>query len=407
LGGRAIPRRTSSAHPLLLWGLLLGVVARATIFIRQRGPGDFDTVDSAAFAEILMVGGALVLVASSSRLPATLRRIARTSSIVLMAYYAFGAMSAIWSPLPMFSLYKAAQVMIEMLAVFLALSYYTSFQAAEKAVLWVCLLCVLCGMTPCIRLNSGSLLSIMTWHTNSYSASAAILCCYCWAELMSVPGPRRRLLTWIGICAGAAVVLGTSAVSFLAAACGIAVGLMVGKRRGPAIVILLLGAILIAVASGGDLRSVFLPGKSDSDITTFSGRVTLWTDYFEEIKKSPFIGVGFSVLARIANVAYETNAHNSIIGVLGGTGAAGLAIVLAWAFALVRELRTSVRFNGPAAAGCAAAIVAGLVNSLGCDFLGEGWSPSTLVFMCFVAMHALFASRGTGRVPGGPVRHGL
>jgi hypothetical protein len=73
LGGTSARAKLRRSQPLLLWALLLGVVLRLTVFIRQRAAGDTTTVDSFALVQILMVGLALVVAASSRQFSAAFR----------------------------------------------------------------------------------------------------------------------------------------------------------------------------------------------------------------------------------------------------------------------------------------------------------------------------------------------
>ncbi len=388
----------------MLWLLTLGVVARITVFLRQRSGGDFTNVDVSAAVEIALVFLAGFCIVACPRLPQTLKLITRTSVVMLLLYNILGAVSAAWSPIPTFSLFRAGEVIVEILAVFLALSYCVDFIAAERTMLWMSLLATL--MTVTVNIRSGGLeFSMYAWHTNSYTACAAIVLCYCCGELFAYPHPRRRrFLIVMAIIGAAFVALGTSTGSFIACICGIAVAALLARNRGLAGALIMLAVVAGALVSGGDVNALLFPGKTENEIATMSNRTQLWDAYMAQIEESPILGYGFASIERLAGADYETNTHNFVLAVLGGTGAVGLLVILLWLGWLFKEIRRSVASQRAGARGAAAALTAALVNSMGCAYLGEGWSSITFVFVCVLAFYILFVLRTGPRMPVGTRR---
>jgi O-antigen ligase len=383
---------------LVLWLLVLGLIARVTVLIRQRAGSEFTSIDPLAAAEIALVFLTGIYVLASPRFQQATKLIKRTSVGMLLLFYVLGAVSAAWSPNPAFSLFRAVEVIVEILAVFVAMSYCRDFIAAERTMLWVSLIAILLTTSVTIRFN-GLQFSMAAWHTNSYTASAAIVLCYCCGELFAFPGPRRRrFLIAMAIIGAAFVVLGTSSGSFIACICGIAVASLLARNRGLAIGLIFVAVVVGAVASGGDVSALLFPGKTENEISTMSNRLELWQVYMEQIKESPILGYGFAVIARLADTTYETNTHNFVLAVLGGTGAVGMFIILIWVGWLFKEIYRSVKFQQAGARGSAAAMTAALVNSMGCAYIGEIWAPPTLVFICLLSFYAIFvvnAGNGT------------
>ncbi len=64
--------------------------------------------------------------------------------------------------------------------------------------------------------------------------------------------------------------------------------------------------------------------------------------------------------------------------------------VLVYGFRTLGEFLKTVIPRRPGSIGCAAAIAAGLVNSLGMPLVLDEWEESTLVFICVTAFSMLF-----------------
>ena len=112
----------------------------------------------------------------------------------------------------------------------------------------------------------------------------------------------------------------------------------------------------------------------------------------EVVAASPICGQGFAVTSRLIGAS---NTHSSLLAVFTGTGALGLIIVTCGLARLSKELWSSIRIHQPGAVGCAAALVAGLVNCVTVPVLGEHWRPESTVFVCFLALHLFYVRRAS------------
>jgi O-antigen ligase len=246
---------------------------------------------------------------------------------------------------------------------------------------------------------------LYAWHTNEYSATAAMLGAYCVGELFVGARSRNKLLIPILCGSLACIALGTSSASSIGFLCGL-VAAAAFNRKYLFLFCGMIAVILVLVIGGTEgIRDMLFPGKTDEMVASFSGRAQLWEAYIEQIKQAIIFGQGFSVLSRIATgTVYTTNCHNSIIAALGSLGLVGLTTLVVWVGKCGVELRKAMRLNRPGTMGCLAAIVTGLVNSQACAFLGELWSDMTIVFMCILALFALFVANAPGR---NTVAHGV
>jgi O-antigen ligase len=205
---------------------------------------------------------------------------------------------------------------------------------------------------------------------------------------------RRRLKGWalIGIFG---VLLGTSSATNLALLCGLIVAALISRRQLKAVLTLsLIGCCMVLIAGTAVFHQFVFYGKSERKIETLSGRRHLWEGYRETFRERPVLGQGYAVTARVAPHLRTTNTHNSALSVLLGTGMAGMGI-LVWAFGrFAGEARAAIRRGRPGAAGCTAAVTAGLINSLAVAFLGETWMMSSLSFICIFGLFALRVATG-------------
>lgn len=374
---------------VLLWLVTLGLLVRMVVFVRPRTSEYMSQIDSQAAAEIILVILATLFAMGSRNFRPIVSLLLRSSAGILVLYYAFGAVSAIWSVFPTMSAFRALEVLSQALAIFVALTYCRSLEKAQKLVLLMAVAVAVMGIIGRVKLV-GAYSSLQDLHTNSYSTCAAIACCYCIGEIFSKPRGQKQPMLWaFAIMLFMLMAVGTSSASIIATLAGVAVAAVLCRNRALLLICLGVGASVAVLASSETIYGLLFPGKTVEQIDSLSGRMTLWTDFGERIEKSPILGYGFSMLAR-TGTTYTTNTHNFFLSVLGGTGVAGLIFVFIWLFWLTVEIVRSIRHKRIGSVGCAAAMTAGLVNSMGSAFLGETWTSATFVFMCFIGIHLLF-----------------
>lgn len=381
---------TESGVPALLWFLLLAWVARVTVFVRQRSVLEFFSIDTSAWVQIAIVLFMFLFLLGSRRLMPMWSNLARTSVRMLFLYYILCTISAIWSPMPQYTLYRGFEFIISLMAVFVALSYSRNFAEAERKVLFVCFVTLVLSMYVTIKFH-GLSFSLFDWHTNSYSAAAAIMFCYCVGEYFTADKKRAKMLKRYGILSLGALIIGTSAASNIAALCGIIFLFFLYRKFGlMTIAIFVLLAMFLVESDFSFFKAMLFPGKDTHDIVTIRGRILLWDYLIEIIKMSPIYGHGFAVLSTGRDRLIATYSHNSLISVLLGTGAIGAIAFMLYGFRLLREIIQTTREKYPGAIGCASALIAGLVNSLSMPLVGDQYEESSLVFACMTALFVLF-----------------
>jgi len=384
---------------VLLWLGVIGFLVRIAVFIRMRATSEFARVDELVFVQICIIAFLVALLSMSSRLRPVIRSLPSSSGGLLLAYYLLCAASAIWSPMPVYSFYRAVEVIVLMSAVFVALSYSHSFDSAELTILRICLLALILGVVGWAKLRGWNLL-----RDNGTSASAAMICCYCVGEFNSPVKWRRRILfVFCLIALTYLLVVGKSSASMIAMTCGVVVAAFVSPRRRYILAVIVAGLILAWLGGEQILYQVFFRGKTVENVQSLHGRISLWQDLMEVVVSSPLYGQGFAVAPRLIG---RSSTHNGLIAMLTSTGALGLIIVTLGLVRLSKEFFSSTHAHRPGAVGCAAALIAGLINCLTVPVIGEYWRPEGLVFTCFLALHVFYVRRPPARTwPPLPLYH--
>jgi len=263
--------------PFLLWVGLLAWVARITVFVRQRPQTEFAVIDILAGIQIAIVLFVLLTVLLSARVLPMWSKTAGTSVRMLFIYYFICALSALWSSLPQFSLYRATEFIILFMGLLIALSYSQNFLKAERTMLIVSSIVIIFGMYVNFKLY-GLSSSVTSWHTTTYTASAAIMFCYCLGEYFQRERERRKVLTWFALFALGPLILGTSAASNVAALLGVLLVALLYRNK---MLIIISGTILFIFVPLSLLvsfeyslfSSIIFPGKTEEDIYTLHGRI--------------------------------------------------------------------------------------------------------------------------------------
>lgn len=404
LPDRRVARKAVQTVAWLIWIAHFAFIARQKIFVRGRL--DFDTVDTYAAVDVSVVFFLALVLLFSRKISQFLSIAFKSSLFWLLAYYMVCALSAVWSLRPLYSLYRSVECVIFISSLFVALSYCTSFEKAERKVLFLSLLSVFVQMG--IHMKSGPIFSLGTWHTNAYSASAAVLFAYCAGEYLALGKKklletgerlRRKMLFRYGLLSFLLLALGTSSASNVAALFGIIVILFAQRRIG-LVMFIMYASILFFFLGGGmePLKDVLFPGKTDQGIETLGGRTIAWTYYAERIANSPIWGYGLGVVPSGKGAVFEAYSkggvgaaysHNFVLSILIGTGFLGLFVFIFFPLKLARELKRSLRRKIMGATGVLGAMAAGFVNSLAMPMIADRWVTASFAFFSILALFIL------------------
>jgi O-antigen ligase len=295
---------------------------------------------------------------------------------------------------PFYSFYRGIEYLFIILAILICIEYHEKFESAEKKVLLISSIVILLTILGHIRL-AGFSLSLKHWHTNSYTASSAMVFCYCASEYFRAEKKRKKILFYYGCFSFICLGLGTSAASNLSAAFGIFIGFILFNRALTGIIffICIITLFLLVKPLQGELAFIYpiiFPGKTPMQIESLQGRIYLWQHALEIFKMNPLLGQGFGIVSRQGEHLGFGHLHNSIAAALVGTGIFGTILFVLYIIRIGWEIISITFKRIPGTTGCASALSAGLTNSLAMPLIGDRWEESSVVFLCFNAMFVLF-----------------
>lgn len=386
-------QKTSQAAAWFIWLAHFAFIARQKIF--ARGRIDFDTIDTYAAIDVLVVSFLMLILLFNRKTTRFLSVVYKSSLFWLFAYYFVCALSIMWSLRPAYSLYRSIECLVFITSLGVALLYCPGFEKAERKVLFLSLLSVFVQMGAHMR--GGGALSLGVLHTNAYSASAAMIFVYCVGEYLalakkklSINSKRRKRLFIYGVFSLAFLALGTSSGSNVAALFGIVVILFAQRKMGLMTFIFFAVLLLFFLGGGLDpLMEVLFPGKTEQGIATLGGRTKTWTYYAARIAESPLWGHGLGVSPTKGGGVWMAYSHNFILSILIGTGFLGLTIFIFFPFKLAVELIRSSKRKIEGAAGAMGALAAGFVNSLSMPMIADRWATASFAFFSILFLFLL------------------
>jgi len=362
---------------LFVWPLALRLVSR------PRQVEEYREVDASAYAQMAFLGlcCAYLLLSFLPRRPRWRRLLGQPPVRWMAVFSALALLSAVWSPLPTYSAYRAVETFVFLLlAVQTVANLSASRQdALEYIVLWTLWAGLLrATLVTDVRYQPGFTL-LQRWHGAESSICSPILIP---AFLLS----RRRWAVWAAFFLAA---FSTSSKVYL----GLAVGLMAygvalqAPGRKVRFWLLTAGVLLLALAAGLEaLTDVLFPGKSQKTILMGTGRIPIWIALATHTARtSPWIGSGFAESERVITQLLGTHvalAHNSLLAAFSAAGALGLAAMtlffvsglrLAWS-------RREDPWRAPMFAGCVMTVfIAQFAVGVGSRLSGH-WVTVVLVF---------------------------
>jgi hypothetical protein len=401
--------RNARSKPYGAWLLLLCIfifIFRQNVLERGRVISlDLSAVDSFAAIDITVVFLAAFVLIFSGRLWQAWSAIRPTPAVWMFWYYMFCAASFIWSTAAIYSLYRASEYLVFFFATCAVVVQYQDFIGAERAFLRATAAVILLQMSRYLR--GGGSISLDAWHTTTYSASAAILFCYCLGEYLAMTkadrsadkGRTRRLLRF-GIFAFGPLALGTSAGSNIAVAVGCSLIFLALRRFGLLLAVGFIG-LLLAILGGGQglVHSLLLPGKDEYAVETASGRTLVWELYWRKFLQSPVLGYGFAIISGGRDKAFVAHSHNSFFSALLGTGSVGFALFGLFTVRLWWTTIGKVWRRGPGTVGSAGALAAAFVNCLTLELMADAWCTNSLPFV-WLLVFFLFHVRGSRQIAG-------
>ena len=337
--------------------LLLSYPVVIRMVSRSRAPEEAFAVDTSAMVQVAFTAlcGAYVCARLLGRRGNLHAILARRPMIWLLLYGVLGIVSALWSERPDFTLYRAVE-----LTIFLILSVDAMAKARDLTTM-VRFQMIFAAIVIALGMLVPSGLTIAGMHSSEVPGTVAGVI---FVGLL-VRGPIWRLL-YLAVLA--AVVLGTSAGTFVSIAIGLGIMLVSLRGRWAGVgAILLAGVIGVGAANNFDFDHYMFWGKSESDIRTGSGRLLVWEWVLrEKISQKPMLGYGFGVgetLARMSDPTVSTlqmmHMHSASMSALANLGVVGLLLLLLFLLDIWRSSwKLSRARAGPAILGAMVTVCA-------------------------------------------------
>jgi O-antigen ligase len=255
--------------------------------------------------------------------------------------------STLWSLYPAWTLYKAAEFLVDVALIAAILVSARTLGAWKGLFDWVWLLTSLLSFTVWIEaavapamafqqgtdLLPGRLNGIFpAYDENSVGEDAAVLAIVALSRLLSVTREKRGRAFYFLVLAYALTTLvfsqtRTAIVGFLL---GATLVFFFSKRRGMLTALVLGIVLLFGLTTAGALADRFWQRNEQQEtIETFTGRLPLWEASWKLIQERPFTGYGAYAAGRFGVLTDPDKSEwssvlNTYVEVLVGTGIAGL-----------------------------------------------------------------------------------
>ncbi|MBN1545806.1 MAG: O-antigen ligase family protein [Syntrophaceae bacterium] len=269
-------------------------------------------------------------------------RLTTGPTLLLLIYAAIGIISGVYATEPFYALWKAMEVLTDVLILGAVLSYEDSRRSANGLYVValitfiVLLFSVLAGVViapgeaiteargtlpiqirgllPPINANGVAFLA-------AFVGLASIVRCLRY-------GSKRRRLSWLCVSSIAVVILifAQSRTSFVGFLVSLVVFLWANKRKKLLLVLIALIVIIMSFAMIRDIVTGYVQrGQSMELAMKLSGRTRAWKAAWNLISESPYLGKGFASAARfdVLKGGHVSTLHGSIFDVLAGVGMLG------------------------------------------------------------------------------------
>lgn len=385
--------KISFSTKILLF-LALSLIFRITLLIRKRSDDDFAVIDSMAMLEIVIVGLIVAILLLSPYLTTIVSRISKSSASILFIYSIISIFSALWSPLPSYSLFRAVQIVSQLLVIFVVLYEFGSFSSAENFVLKVSTLLMIINLLGQFKLV-GYQISLPLLHSNTYSNSAAMIFCYCFHEYFISTREDKKKYRNYALIGLFGIIIGTSATSNIAVLFSLLFTRFIFYKR--LSIGMLISSLIIIVSMlsfsknilNSKMSDIVLAGKNPEAVSTLSGRMHIWTTYMDVAKERPILGHGFAIATRVGTFRVNT-AHNVLLAIALDLGLVGLCLFLWGAQRLARECIRPEPQPTKGRLGVLSVFIAALIACQSTPFIATPWHAPNAVFALFLALHTLY-----------------
>lgn len=328
----------------------LGLVVRASFFIRKRDANDYSQVDPSNLIAVFLIALSILFIANKKGV-FVIKKVWNSPFKFFILYCIYCAITAVWANGPVYTIYRSIEIVVV-----LFLIAYIIFSIIDeltlRAVSTIYLLVTLLGGIG-YYIKKGNF-NFTAFHTNSYSFIAAFSIIFSYYnlkffklyKLKKLVRLSRILFLFAIIC----LIAGTSSASNVSFLVGVFILVfIINKNNSLKVVLILLSIVLITFWTyfGDSIMEIIFPGKDTNDIVTARGRVGMWQHYIGGFIKNPVFGYGFPSGEKLgSNFGWMTTSstHNMFLSIAINTGSIGLFLFILflfnYTFFLIKKMKT-------------------------------------------------------------------
>ena len=307
-------------------------------------------------------------------------------SMVLL--YIYAVLSTLWAFLPSFAFFLSFQNLLMIMLFTWSFAQFSNFYGMERGLVFFTFTIVAFEFVAS-RIGTTSIFN----HFLPSGSLSAMMLAYCVGEHMHCDQhdvERMKLLKYAAIAYLFFLVVNTSGGANASAVVAIGVAMLLGGKKGYAILLLLIGVFLFFNQEVIDnIILTLMPGKNMETIKIGSGRDTIWEILLDYANQKPLFGWGFACIERVNQLGVIggqslSDAHSNYIGMYGSLGIVG-CILFGWHllttgwYLFKRKVQTGFL-------GLFAAFICATVNGYSYGFLSGKTCSITIVYFMIVIL---------------------
>lgn len=301
--------------------------------------------------------------------------------------YTYALISTLWAFVPTFAFFISLQNILMILLFTWAFAQFSNFYGMERGLIFFTFIIVAFEFVAS-RIGTAGIFG----HILSSGSLSAMMLAYCVGEHMHCDqhdAERMKLLNYAAIAYLFFLVVNTSGGANASAVVAIGVAMLLGGKKGYAVLLLFIGLFLFFNQEMiDDIILTLMPGKNMETIKIGNGRDTIWANLLFYADQKPWLGWGFACIERVRLHAFDwqtlSDAHSNYIGMYGSLGIVGCSL-FGWHL-LSTAHHLFKRISQPGFLGLFAAFICAIVNSYSYGFLSGKTCSITIVYFMIVIL---------------------
>lgn len=306
----------------------------------------------------------------------------------LVFLYTYALISTLWAFVPTFAFFISLQNILMILLFMWAFAQFGNLYGVERGLIFFTFTIVAFEFVAS-RIGTTSIFN----HFLPSGSLSAMMLAYCVGEHMHCDqhdAERMKLLKYTAIAFLFFLIVNTSGGANASAVVAIGVAMLLGGKKGYAILLLLIGVFLFFNQEMIDnIILTLMPGKNMETIKIGNGRDTIWEHLLRFADQKPWFGWGFACIERVQQLGIIggqslSDAHSNYIGMYGSLGIVGCSL-FGWHLLSTGHYLFK-RISQPGFLGLFAAFICATVNGYSYGFLSGKTCSITIVYFMIVIL---------------------